>query len=103
MDTKSLISEARARFNHNQAKEYLRDKYESKLTAADQGGLWKITPELISFLSSRLPNSTHIILVDSYDNPCKVDTEKLLKKLQSVYDEVMESWYTEWKELEKNR
>jgi len=38
MDTQNLIIESKARFNHNQAKQYLKDKYQSKLTFADQGG-----------------------------------------------------------------
>ena len=49
MDTKTLISEAKARFNHNSAKAYLKDKYDSKLIIADQGGLWRADQKTISF------------------------------------------------------
>lgn len=101
MDTTELIKEAKARFNHNSAKTYLKSKYQSKLIVADQGGLWTATPELISFLSST--QDTTSILLDSYNNPIKVDTTKLLIKLKEIYQLVMEEWHTEFTSLEKIR
>ena len=67
MDTKILISEAKARFNHNSAKAYLKEKYDAKLLVADQGGLWKADPQTITFLSSSL--NKEIVLIDTFDNP----------------------------------
>jgi hypothetical protein len=99
MDTKELIKEAKARFSHNSAKAYLKSKYQSKLIVADQGGLWTATPKLIAFLSSTQDNNT--VLLDSYDNPVKVDTTKLLIKLKETYCVVMEQWHTEFSSLEK--
>jgi hypothetical protein len=101
MDTKKLINEAKARFNHNSAKAYLKNKYQSKLIVADQGGLWTSTPELIAFLSST--QDTTSILLDSYNNPIKVDTTKLLIKLKETYRIVMEKWHDEFTSLEKIR
>ena len=101
MDTQTLITDAKARFNHNQAKQYLKDKYQSKLTFADQGGLWKATPELIVFLDSA--NSEELLLLDSYENPIKVDRKKLFDKVRDTYNDVMEQWHTEWSVLEKKR
>lgn len=101
MDTKKLINEAKARFNHNSAKAYLKNKYQSKLIVADQGGLWTSTPELIAFLSST--QDTTSILLDSYNNPIKVDTTKLLIKLKETYRIVMEEWHNEFTSLEKIR
>jgi hypothetical protein len=101
MDTKQLITEAKARFNHNSAKVYLKDKYESKLSVADQGGLWLANIELISFLT----NSTQdrIVVLDMYGNPIKVNRVELLTKLEKTYHYVMDLWHTEWAALEKNR
>ena len=101
MDTKQLITEAKARFNHNSAKAYLKDKYESKLSIADQGGLWTATIELISFLSNS--TQTNIVLIDSYGNPIKVNRADLLVKLEKTYTYVMEQWHSEWAVLEKKR
>jgi len=52
MNTDELIKESKAKFDHNLAKHYLKEKYQSKLIFADQGGLWKATPDFLSFLSS---------------------------------------------------
>ena len=101
MDTTELINEAKARFNHNSAKAYLKSKYQSKLIVADQGGLWTATPNLIAFLSSTQDINT--VLLDSYDNPVEVDTTKLLIKLKETYRIAMEEWHSEFSILEKNR
>ena len=101
MDTKQLITEAKARFNHNSAKLYLKDKYESKLSIADQGGLWVANIELISFLSNCKQDL--VVVLDTYDNPIKVNRVELLTKLEKTYHHIMDQWYTEWATLEKKR
>ena len=101
MDTKLLISEAKARFNHNSAKAYLKDKYESKLIVAEQGGLWKATPELLGFLASS--TSTNVVLIDTFENPVQVDRAQLYIVLEKTYTDTMQLWYSEWKELESKR
>jgi len=102
MDTKTLIAEAKARFAHNSAKAYLKDKYDSKLIVADQGGLWRADRQTISFLNS-MSNDNYIILIDTFDNPIQVNREKLLETLTTTYNTVMIEWYKEWSELEKKR
>lgn len=104
MDTKTLISEAKARFAHNSAKDYLKEKYEAKLLVAEQGGLWKADKETISFLTVMINDyDDRVILVDTFQNPVLVDRSELLSKLKQVYNGVMLEWYNEWKELESNR
>lgn len=101
MDTKSLVVAARARFNHNSAKAYLKEKYDAKLLVADQGGLWKADQQTITFLSSFL--NKEIVLVDTFDNPVRVNRQELMDKLCETYKTVMDEWYSEWKELESKR
>ena len=101
MDTKTLIGEAKARFNHNSAKAYLKDKYDSKLIVAEQGGLWKATPELIGFLASTTDDE--VILVDNFNNPVLVNRIKLHDILGKTYNDAMGSWFNEWKDLESKR
>jgi hypothetical protein len=101
MDTKTLLAEAKARFNHNSAKDYLAEKYRSKLIVAEQGGLWKADAQTISLLSSF--TSPQLVLIDTFDNPVQVHREELLVKLQSVYEKTMHEWYNEWRELEGKR
>lgn len=101
MDTKTLLAEAKARFNHNSAKAYLAEKFNAKLIVAEQGGLWKADAQTISLLNSF--DHKQIVLIDTFNNPVQVFRQDLLTKLQSVYDEVMIDWYNEWKELENKR
>jgi hypothetical protein len=101
MDTKLLLSEAKARFSHNSAKAYLKDKYDSKLIVAEQGGLWKADMQTINFLAA-MPNK-ELVIMDTFDNPVKVDRTTLLNSLTKVYNDAMEEWHTEWKELENKR
>lgn len=101
MDTKTILSQAKARFSHNQNKEYLKNKYQAKLLVANQGGLWKVTPELLVFVDSA--GAKELILLDNYDNPIKVDRLQLLTLLRDTYNNVMEEWYNELKELENLR
>ena len=101
MDTKTLIAEAKARFNHNSAKAQLKDKYDGKFIIADQGGLWKATPELIAFLNA--VDDNFVVLIDNFDNPVQVKREDLLKVLKDTYQKSMLDWYKEWKEIESKR
>ena len=102
MDTTTLIAEAKARFSHNSAKAYLKDKYDSKLIIAEQGGLWRANQQTISFLNS-MSSDNFVILIDTFDNPVQVDREKLLTILKDTYNTVILEWYKEWKELEGKR
>jgi hypothetical protein len=101
MDIKNLLAESKARFNHNSAKAYLAEKYQSKLIVAEQGGLWKANAETILLLNSF--TSANLVLIDTFNSPVKVDRQQLLEKLQQIYETTMEQWYTEWQLLESKR
>jgi hypothetical protein len=104
MDTKTLIAEAKARFNHNSAKAYLKEKYDAKLLVADQGGLWKADQQTIAFLTVMSNDwDDRVIMMDTFQNPVVVERSALLSKLKEVYNSVMLEWYNEWKELESKR
>ena len=101
MDTEQLIIEAKARFNLNSAKQYLKEKYESKLQVAEQDGLWKADIQTISFLSSF--DTTTLVVVDIFGNPVLVNRKELLDKLSLVYQSVTSEWYNEFSSLENRR
>jgi hypothetical protein len=104
MDTKTLITEAKARFAHNSAKDYLKEKYNAKLLVAEQGGLWRADKETIAFLSIIANDwDDRVVMIDTFQNPVLVDRTELLSKLKQVYHSVMSDWYNEWKELEGKR
>lgn len=101
MNTEQLLIDAKAKFNHNLAKITLQEKYKNRLVVAKYGGLWQITPELISFLKL-YPKDT-VVLVDTYNNPVLVECQPLADMFISIYENTMTEWYEEWKKLEQKR
>lgn len=101
MDIQSLLSEAKARFSHNSAKEYLREKYSNKNLVAEQGGLWRADATTIAVLQSF--DTKKIILLDTHNNPVEVDRVSLLEKLKTVYQTMMTEYYKDYKDTENKR
>jgi len=101
MDTQSLLSEAKARFAHNSAKDYLREKYKNKLLVADQNGLWAVDAVTITLLQSF--DTEKLVLIDTHNRPVEVDRIALLDKLKTVYQDVMAKYHNEFKETETKR
>jgi len=101
MDTNNLVKQARSRFDHAAAKRVLKEKYETRMLFAHAGGMFKSTPETITFLS--LYNNEDIVLVDLYHNPVKVNAADLKDQMQKRWREQMNAWLVEWAELQKQR
>jgi hypothetical protein len=101
MDTNNLVKQARSRFDHAAANRVLKEKYEARMIFAHAGGMFKSTPEIITFLS--LYNNEDIVLLDLYDNPVKVNAADLKDQMQKRWYEQMNAWLTEWSDLQKQR
>jgi hypothetical protein len=101
MNTDELVSQARSRFDHAAAKRVLKEKYEAKMIFAHAGGMFKSTPEMITFLS--LYTGNEIVLLDLYDNPVKVNADHLRDEMQKRWYEQMNAWLVEHTELSKQR
>jgi hypothetical protein len=103
MSTKVLVDNIKHRFNHNESRLYLKEKYTNRLTIAYSGGMFTITPQLIAFLRNSTTGESHEFLVDIYNNPVKVDREEFLKIATETYNGAMEQWHTEYQELQAKR
>jgi hypothetical protein len=101
MDTNNLIAHSRARFDHAAAKRTLKEKYQGKLVFGWNGGMFKATPEMITFLS--LYNDVRIVVLDLYETPIEVNAKELCNIMQSKLHEQMNAWLVEYQELNKNR
>jgi len=101
MDTDQLIAHARARFDHEAARKLLKEKYQGKLVFGYNGGMFKSTPEMITFLS--LYNNERIVIQDLYENPVEVNAQDLKDIMQAKWYEQMNAWLVEYNELNKNR
>jgi hypothetical protein len=101
MDTDQLISHSRARFEHEAARRTLREKYQAKLTFGWNGGMFKATPEMITFLS--LYGDERIVILDLYETPVEVNAQELCGLMKPRLQEQMNAWLVEYEELNKNR
>ena len=104
MDTDKLSQRIRARFDHNQAKRVLREKYRAKMHFALSGGMWHAGPELITHCNLCLANGHfESVLVDLHGNPVKVDVNQLKTQAVQRWQEQMNAWHAEHEELRKQR
>ena len=104
MDTDKLSQNIRKRFDHNQAKRVLREKYQAKMLFALSGGLWCAGPELVTHCNLCLANAHfHPVLVDTHGNPVKVDALELKTQAVQRWQEQMNAWHAEYEELRKQR
>jgi len=101
MDTNNLIAHSRARFDHAAAKRTLKEKYQGKLVFGWNGGMFKATPEMITFLS--LYNDVRIVVLDLYETPIEVNAKELCNIMQAKLHKQMNAWLVEYQELNKNR
>ena len=101
MDINILTSQIRTRFDHAAAKKILKEKYEARLIFGLNGGMFKSTPEMITFLS--LYSDQLIVVLDLYDTPVQVNADHLKDEMQKRWYEQMNAWLVEWTELQKQR
>ena len=101
MDTENIIKQSRARFDHNQARQVLREKYEAKMLFAYNGGMWRAGPELLMTIAV-CPDEDSV-LIDEYGNPVQINTLELELLAQQRWQEQMNGWLNEFQELSRKR
>ena len=100
MDTDNLIAHARNRFDHAAARRILKEKYQGKLTFAHAGGMWLAGPELLTVLKCC---SGKVVILDLYENPVQITAEELYELTVQRWQEQLNAWLVEYKELSNNR
>lgn len=95
-----ILQNSKARLAHNQQKQILAEKYESKMLFAYAGGMWKAGPELVNVLSAM---DGEIVLLDEYKVPVRVNVTELLEQVKMRWQEQMNAWHTEYNELSRQR
>jgi len=101
MNTDELVAHGRSRFEHAAARRTLKEKYQAKLTFGWNGGMFKATPEMITFLS--LYGDERIVILDLYETPVEVNAKELCELMKPRLQEQMNAWLVEYEELNKNR
>lgn len=82
-------------------KQLLREKMLTDLHVPFENGLFKVTPELIAFLS--VMTEDIIYLEDTYNNPIRINRCDLLELCKQHYQSVMNIWHNQFEELKRVR
>jgi len=96
-----ITQKIKARFDHEAAKQVLREKYEAKLLFAHQGGMFRAGPELIVLLNSY--DTGEMVILDEFNNPTKVTRLALLDETKQRYQEQLNAWMVELAEQSRQR
>ena len=103
MDLTQLTTQIRVSTDYQINKRILREKIQTDLHFAHNGGLFRATPELILF-SSSWPSTESLYLEDTYQNPVHIPDPKLFaEQCRECYAKVMNRWHQEHDELRKLR
>ena len=104
MDTDKLSQRIRKRFDHNQAKRVLREKYQAKMLFAHAGGMWCASPALITQCNLCIANNHQLpVLLDTHNNPVQVDADELKSLALMRWQEQMNAWHAELETLKRER
>lgn len=101
-DKGDIVTNVKRYFDHDSAKQILKEKYESKMLFAAFDGMWKAGPELLSLLTAT-GSTTNLVILDEYGNPCMVDSIELYGMVVTRWQEQMNGWYQEFSELHNQR
>ena len=97
----SIVEQVRLATDFNVNKQILREKIQTELHIAHNGGMFKITPELIAFVKDWPLDILYV--EDVYQNPIEIDRQVFLVTAQQHYHRVMNEWHQQYAELRRIR
>jgi hypothetical protein len=97
----NIVNEVRLATDFQINKRILREKIQTDLHMIHNGGMFKITPELIAFVKTWPVDELY--LEDVYENPVSIDRQTFLVTAQQHYQTVMNQWHQQHEELKKIR
>ena len=96
-----LTNEIKLATDYQINKRILREKIQTDLHVTYNGGLFKVTPELLAFVATWPIDELY--LEDTYQNPIQIDKQVFLVQAQQHYHKVMNRWHDEHDNLKKQR
>ena len=96
-----LVNQIKTATDYQKNKHELREKILTDLHFAYNGGLFKATPELFSFVICW--NFEELFLEDVYNNPIKINRKEFIELCGSHYHMVMNRWHIEHEKLKHIR
>jgi hypothetical protein len=96
-----LVAQIKQSTDYQINKRILKEKVQTDLHVPYNNGLFKVTPVLISFLST-WPSVT-LYLEDTYENPIRIERAEFLSICIQHYQTAMNSWHIQHEEIKRAR
>lgn len=96
-----IVEEIRLATDFQINKRILREKIQTDLHMTHNGGMFKITPELLAFVQTWPVDELYI--EDTYENPIQIDRQVFLVTAQQHYQTVMNRWHQQYEDIKKIR
>lgn len=100
-DLDKLANQIKLATDYQINKRILREKITTDLHVPYNGGLFKVSPELIAFLNSW--DEDELFLEDTYQNPIKINRAEFLTICKQHYQMVMNTWHIQHEEIRRIR
>ena len=100
-DLEKITDQIRLATDYQTNKRILREKIQTDLHVPFNGGLFKVTPELIAFLST-WPSGV-LYLEDTYENPILIQKAEFLEICVQHYQQAMNVWHIQHEEIKRVR
>jgi hypothetical protein len=102
-DINNIVEQIKLATDYQTNKEILREKILTDLHVTYNGGLFKVTPEIIMFANLQTLNE-NFYLEDTYHNPIHITSPREFAELcMEHYQKVMNRWHQEHNELKRIR
>ena len=92
----NILRVATEAFKREKHLQNIAEAHEGRLTVTHNGGMWKIDHSFIALLSVLVQRGETAIIPDMFRVPRTVNPKELLETSMQRYEEVMNSWKTEY-------
>jgi len=96
-----LVEEIKLATDYQTNKKILKEKILTDLHMTYNGGLFKITPEILAFVTT-WPDD-ELFLEDVYENPIKINKLEFLDLSRQHYQQTMNTWHIEHEKIKRIR
>jgi hypothetical protein len=97
-----IVTQIKQSTDYQINKKILKEKMETDLHIPYNGGMFKVTPELIAFLEC-WNSELEVILEDVYENPIIVNQYEFLTLCKQHYKKIMNMWWIKHAQLKQVR
>lgn len=98
-----LVTQIKQSTDYQINKRILREKMQTDLHFAYNGGLFKADPSIYSFVILWQGDPAALFLEDIYKNPIKVIQQEFIDLCTQHYQQVMNDWHIQHEEIKRAR